>query len=774
VGKVLGHYRIFEQIGAGGMGVVFRARDERLERDVAIKVLAPGTLSDEAARQRFRREALSLSKLNHPNIQTVFDFDSGDGIDFLVTELITGVSMDEQLRSHPLPESEVLLYGHQLADAVAAAHKAGVLHRDLKPSNLRITPDRRLKVLDFGLARAITALEGNAEVTQSLALAGTLPYMAPEQLASGSVDQRTDIWSIGCVLYEMATGRRPYERATPAGTAAAILSEPLPSGHGKNSRLSAELEKVIATCLEKDREDRYQSAAEVAAALKSLLAGASAGAPARRDRRWQSRVAVLAAIMAFVLSSAWFANVGGVREAVLRLPAPAEPIRSLAVLPLENLSRDPEEEYFADGMTEALITDLAKVGSLKVISRTSVMQYKGARKPLREIARALQVEGIVEGSVLRSGERVRVNAQLIHAASDTHLWAEKYERDLRDVLSLQSELSRDIVREIRIALTPQERARLSANRAVNPEAHRAYLLARHYDNKNNVEDYKRAYEYVRKAIALDPNDADAWTLLAHIYALHGWWLDPPGGWDEAEQAARRALALDPGSAEAHAALASVFRNRDWNVAEAERHLQHALQLSPNDSGLLSLYAFHLLIVGRHNEALATYSRVIELDPSSPYGYLGRARVSFLSRRYEEALRDGKSALELEPALEQGHEIVGAADTQLGRNNEAITEFRSAGRRSAHLLAFVQARSGRRKEALQILRELETRPEFMAEAAVIRVGLGDLNGAVTLLERLATQRERPPVLLVLDSSPFWDALRSDGRFQELLRRMNFPT
>ncbi|PYX11209.1 MAG: hypothetical protein DMG85_06360 [Acidobacteria bacterium] len=425
VGINLGHYRIAEKIGAGGMGEVYRAHDEHLARDVAIKVLPAGTLSDPSARRHFRNEALALSKLNHPGIATIYDFDTQDGVDFLVMEYIPGMTLSEKLAGRPLAEKEVLALGVQLAEALAAAHAGGVVHRDVKPGNLRVTGDGRLKVLDFGLAKLrlpVVPSAATESIDQTLAMTGTLPYMAPEQLLGEEADARTDIHSAGAVLYEMATGQRPFGKLERAQLITAILRQaPVPPAQ-LNPQVPAELERLIGKCLEKDPENRYQSAKELAVDLRRLGMPSSVTASWRVVERPRSRLRrkVLLGLTGVLVVAALLLGlnaVSGWRERLLGKEAGAA-IHSLAVLPLANLSGDPEQEYFADGMTEELITDLSKIGSLKVISRTSVMQYKDARKPLREIGRELGVQGVIEGSVRRVGDRVRITAQLIYAPSD--------------------------------------------------------------------------------------------------------------------------------------------------------------------------------------------------------------------------------------------------------------------------------------------------------------------------------------------------------------------
>ena len=426
VGGTLGHYRVLERIGAGGMGVVFRAHDERLDRDVAIKLLPPGAVNDEPARKRFRKEALTVSKLNHPNIATIYDFDSQEGVDFLVMELIPGATLDEKLAAGPLSEKEILRLATQMVEGLAAAHAHGVVHRDLKPGNLRVTPDGRLKILDFGLAKLFLPASPTAateSLIQSQALSGTLPYMAPEQLLSEAVDGRTDIHAFGTVLYEMATGQRPFTETQSSRLTDSILHQIPVSPRAVNARVSPELERIIMKCLEKAPENRYQSARELEVDMRRLGLSASlptgrVGAKSQASRRIPLIVAAAVLIALVVLLSA--TNPSHWRDRLSNAARP-EHIESLAVLPLTNLSGDPAQDYFADGMTEELTTELAHIGALRVISRTSVMQYKSVRKPLPEIARELNVDAVLEGSVLRSGNRVRITAQLIQAAADKHL-----------------------------------------------------------------------------------------------------------------------------------------------------------------------------------------------------------------------------------------------------------------------------------------------------------------------------------------------------------------
>ncbi len=799
IGRTLGHYRILEKIGAGGMGEVYRAHDERLDRDVALKVLPTGTLADEAARKRFRKEALALSKLNHPNIATVFDFDTQDGVDFLVMEHIAGITLDQKVSSGPLPEKEIARLGVQLAEGLAAAHEQSVVHRDLKPGNLRLTPDGRLKILDFGLAKLLQPV-GQAmteSLTESGAMAGTLPYMAPEQLRGESVDARSDLYAAGVVLYEMATGRRPFEEKLSTTLTDAILNRAPVGPRALNERVSPELERVVLKCLEKEPENRYQSAKEVVVDLRRLGASrAAAETPRRRvpfgfaqgkppgSARLVWRVGTGLAAVAVVVAVLVGLNVGGWRERLLG-HAGAPRIESLAVLPLANLSGDPEQEYFADGMTEALITDLAKIGSLRVISRTSVMEYKGVKKPLPKIARELKVDAVVEGSVMRVGDRVRITVQLIHGPTDKHLWADSYERELRDVLAMQEEVARAIAQEIRIKLTPQENARLTGSRPIDPEVYELYLLGQFYSHKGPRTDWGKSQEYFERAIAKDPSYAPAYAGLARFYSrvvTSSGPLTPQEAWPKAEAAVQRALELDDRLAEAHAELANIRLLRDWNWEEAAKESQRALELNPNSPDAHSRYARYLRVAGRPDEAVREMKRALELDPLRVdlSNQLGVELV--FARRYDEAIEQFHQSLELDANSVVAHFYLSALFAAKGMEREAAEEaikgLNAAGEASqASKFERIYKASGYRAaqrflDQRAIEDELKRPRPDPWTLAYTYPRLGQKDKAFEWLEK--AYQERSVGLLQLRVDPDFDNLRSDPRYKDLVRRINFPS
>ena len=791
IGQTLGHYRVVEKIGEGGMGVVYRAQDERLERDVALKILPAGVLTDETARKRFRKEALALAKLNHPNIGVIHDFDTQGGVDFLVMEYIPGGTLAERLGGGPPSEKETLALATQIAAALEEAHEKGIVHRDLKPGNVVVTPKGQAKVLDFGLAkllRPVTAETPTETMSATAAVAGTLPYMSPEQLRGEPADARTDIYATGVILYELTTGRRPYSEQLASQLTDAILHQPPVPPRVVNPRTTPELERIILKCLEKDAENRYQSAKELTVDLRRLAAPTTATAvtAATPARTSLLRVALAGGIGALVLVGVLLGlNVGGLRERLLSRGG-ATQIESLAVLPLANMSGDPGQEYFADGMTEALISNLAQISALRVISRTSAMRYKGSQESLPEIARELHVDAVIEGSVFRSGNRVRITAQLIHGATDRHLWAKNYERDLRDVLALQDDVARAIAQEVRVQLTSQEQARLGSARPVNPTAHEAYLKGLYHCR--TAADLEKGVEFFKQAIGADPKYWQAYAGLAGCYTWLGYFgiLPPQPAYSRAKAAALKALEGDDGLSEAHGALALVKLHHDWDWAGAEKEFRRALELKPNDADLHHSYAHYLLATGRGEESAAESRRASELDPVNPMltSCVGWHRL--YTRRYDEAVEYSRKALEIDRNHFWAHYHLGLAYEQKGMFEQAIAAFQ----KSASLggspcgggstlgltgLARAIAMSGNKAYAHKMLSGLSelSRKNYVSpyEVAAIHTALGEKGEAFRALQK--AYDERSSMIVHLRWDPRFDVLHSDPRFGELVRRIGLP-
>src|SRR5437867_2251544 len=753
IGQTLSHYRILEQLGRGGMGVVYRSRDERLERDVAIKLLPEGALADPEARQRSRREALALSRLNRPAIATVHDFDSQDGIDFLVMEYVEGETLASRIAAGPLALDEVAAFGARIAEALEAAHEQGVVHRDLKPGNIMITRRGAVKVLDFGLASLLQTAErpaGGWVTTQTDVRLGTLPYMAPEQLLGKSTDSRTDLHALGVVLFEMATGTLPFKNPVSTALVYEIINDAPPRPTTLRPDLPAGLEESILRCLGKSPGDRYASARELAEALRPDTAARPPEPVARRR------------------------------------------IDSLVVLPLDNLSGDPEQEYFADGMTDALIAELARIGGLRVISRTSAMSYKRARKPLPEIARELRVDAVIAGTVLRAGDRVRINAQLIDAGADRRVWARTYQRDPSDILELQGEVAHAIADEIQLELSPEEQARLGARRAVHLGAYEAYLRGRFLWNQRSVSRVVKSIEYFQQAIAAHPDYALGHVGLADAYGILGANGDLPAGesFPKAKAAAMRALEIDPNLGEAHTSLAFVHLYHDWNWAAAEREFRIALALNPGYATAHQWYAEFLSALGRFDESIVEGRRAHELDPLSWLMHSTLGDMLYYARRYDEAIVQLRHALELGPGFNMLHFDLGRVYLEKGGHREAIEEYELGAKLETanplvHAgLAYAYAVGGRRDEARRILEALlasHGSPAGQPSAgrppgspwgiASVYVGLGDRDRALEWLERALEEQDRS--MMHIKVHPRLDPLRGDARMASLLRRMNFP-
>jgi serine/threonine protein kinase/tetratricopeptide (TPR) repeat protein len=738
-GTTLGRYRLLERLGAGGMGEVWRAHDANLDREVAIKLLATGALSDADAQARFRREALALSRLSHSGIATVFDFDAHDGTPYLVMELVTGGTLETRIASGPFPFDEVRRIGAAVADALQDAHHHEIVHRDLKPGNVVLTPGGQPKILDFGVARLLG--DAGSRLTRTGTILGSLPYMSPEQLTGDADSPGTDIYALGVLLFEMLTGRRPFVKERAEALMFEIFGSAPPPVQSLRADVPDDLAQLVMACLRKEPSARPGSAAAVSAVLRG--GAASTSGPT-----------------AFA--------------------APAlEAIRSIAVLPLRNTSGDPAQEYFVDGMTEAIISDLAHIKALRVISRTSAMQYKGSTKALPDIARELNVGVVLEGSAHLVGPRVRVSVQLVSARSDQTLWADRYDRDLVDVLTLQSDVASMVAREIAVQLTPAEAGHLARRHVVHPEAHLEVLKSRHSMFAATKAALEVALRHVRRGLELAPDSAVAWSALAdcQIIRIVRGMASPAEAGAEAHAAATRARELDPDLADAWTSLGFIASN-SGDVAGGLRLLKKAVELNPGSAFAHSMLSRALCAYGRTDEAVAAAMRSIELDPLSSLIRTVHGDALYYAREYQKSVFHYRMAIELDPRFDGAYTDLARSLEALGRLDDARAEYEEGRRLAGGIagpsfgLAHLAAASGHDAEARRILAELTAaRGSRVVSAwglAALHASLGDINDAFAWLE--IAIREKASGLIWLRVHPRLDPIRKDPRYWPMVERV----
>jgi eukaryotic-like serine/threonine-protein kinase len=798
-GATLGPYRVEGPLGAGGMGEVFRGTDTRLHRQVAIKVLPSSVAPDQQMRARFAREAKAVAALTHPHICTLYDVGRHDEVDFLVMEYLEGDTVASRLADGPLSLDLALTHANEIASALDHAHRHGVIHRDLKPSNIMLTAGGA-KLLDFGLAKFRPAADvgvsepdetrasatvdtpGNglfepserddAHLTRSGTVPGTLRYMAPEQICGREVDARSDLFSFGAVLYEMLTGKRAFDGDSATAVRAAILEHEPPPVSSLQPLVPPAVDAIVRRCLAKDPDERWQTAGDLLAELKRV-AESSTLPRSRTGAGWKAIAAILVTAMTGLAA---LLLTGGVERWFTARPAGE--MRSIAVLPFEDLSGDPEQEYFADGMTDQLIAELAKIGGLRTISRTSVMQYRTARKAVTTIARELGVDAIIEASVVRAGETVRITARLIRGASGEIIWAESYERDLREILALQRELARTIIREVDITLTPQDQPRLASARAVNPEVHLQVLLGRYHVAKATQEGVRKAIQYFSTATDRDPANAMAHAGLAEAYsALSGFYVHPREIMPQAKRAAETALRLDETVADAHAVLGFIYLVYDWNGPAAEKELLRALELNPTLASARLHYAAYLASQARNEESIREVQRAVALDPLSVRTHAFGSMFLIFSRRYDDAIELARKGLELEPNHAFALAFQGLAYAEQGRFEEAVTNLQRAAQRGdnptiAALQAHVLAVAGQKEQAKKLILQLEEafKDRYFCpyEIGHVYVSLGEPDTAYKWFRKGVG--DRADCMAWLGVEPWIDPFRTDQRYVSLIREV----
>jgi serine/threonine protein kinase/Flp pilus assembly protein TadD len=772
IGQIISHYKILSKLGEGGMGVVYKAEDTKLHRFVALKFLPPHVSDDDAA-QRFVNEAHAVSALDHPNICAIHEIDqTPDGQMFIVMPCYEGASLQAIVKEGPLDLGRAVDIASQVARGLAKAHEKGILHRDVKPGNILVTNDGLAKIVDFGLAKLAT----QARLTRTGTTVGTVMYMSPEQARGEETDQRSDIWSLGVVLYEMVTGKPPFRGEHEQAIVYSILNT-APEAIGRlMPGAPKELERVIAKALAKTPADRYQRMSEFAGDLdllketlqKEAKAQATPVRRASKARRWIGLGVVIAVVAVAAL----------VAKTYLSKPE-EKPITSIAVLPFQNLSPEPGQEYFSDGMTEAIIKELSQIKALRVISRTSVMRFKKTDKSMPEIARELGVDAVVEGSVLRADHDVRITAQLIAAHPEKHLWADDFTRSLENILALQSEVAQAIAREIKVAVTPEEKARLAASRQVNPEAHEAYLKGQYFVAKSTPPDWRKSIEYFQQAIEKDSTYARAYAGVAQAYdALACVGEEPPReAWPKVKTYTDKALALDPTLAEGILLIADMKLCYDWDLKGAGDYYKRAIELDPNLALARWWYGYFLAGQGKFDEGLAELKHAVRLDPLSPKMTATVATVYALSSQYDSALAYVRRAAD----IDSNDVSVILAKTEIymrqGRYADAIREAErgiALGNEPPCLrdLTVAYALSGQMDKARETLpRFLEAAGDWFTPVGIAEVycALGEKDKVFECLEK--AYRERAAWLAVPGfASPWCDFIKTDPRYQDLNRRI----
>lgn len=767
VGQTIGQYKIVRLLGRGGMGEVYLAEDNKLNRNVALKFFTGQFMDDEWMQRQLTREARAIAKLEHPHICGVYGIEQIEGHHFIVMQYVEGETLDSVLSKGSLELPQILDLSEQIFSALSAAHAHGVIHRDIKPQNIIMSADGQIKVLDFGLAKIVQqrqnregVAQDQSQLSQAGLIVGTVAYMSPEQLKAEELDFRSDIFSAGILLYELISGRNPYKQGSEAETISAILtSQPSPPTH-RATKIPPTLNGIVRKCLEKNKERRYQSASELLVALRELRQ------TSRRPFHVSWRAIAALALILMLTAGLLFAYVRVTR------------VHTLAILPLVNESADPEAAYMGNGLTQSLVTQLSRLYKLRVKAPTVVPGADSGNLDLQKIGRELKVDSVLTEKIIRRGESLILQTTLLNIADGATLWREEYDLKLSELQNLYKEISDKIILTLQPWVSSDEKKYLAKSQTESSEAYRFYLRGRSYWDKRDKENIPKAIDYFTQAKEIDPLYAQAWAGLADSYALlptvaYGS-VPTSDAMPKARYAAKKALEIDDNLCEAHISLGVVKLKYEWNWQEAEREFKRAIEINPDNASAHFWYASLLLVLGRSTEAIAESEKAKEIDPFSPLIIMNLGRTFYRVRDYDRAIEYLKKALAENPKNSGASYVLGYAYLQKAMYAEAIEIFEKIAETNKALgaapLGYAYAKAGRRADALGILAEMEKQKDLPAqERAIVYLGLDDKDQTFLWLEKAVEERFAP--VIVLTSEPIFDSLRSDARFAALARKIN---